>query len=206
MGTELEFNAGVAKFRIALEDFERATQKLVGAAIGNKQLADVRTQIKELIQEVRKNYDLIVDTVAPLVAMDTQEKFETTFGDQHAKFKAEFWKKYNDEGTSCHIVIDKMDTLRQRRSWMDKLPIVKRAFQHLENMCQAWIARDLVLDENMENFRNSLDKLFDDLAQAKRDDPVVAFDALHGVLASLDSDFKAMKDCLSQLSKASAKL
>ena len=54
-------------------------------------------------------------------------------------------------------------------------------------------------------FRNSLDNLFDDLAQAKRDDPVVAFDTLQGVLASLNSDFKAMKDCLSQLREAKVK-
>jgi len=206
MGSELEFNVGVAKFRIALSDFVKATKTLANAATKEGELRDVRSTLKELIQEVRKNFDLVVDAVTPLIALDTQQKFNEQFGDIRAEFQNVIWKKLGDEGTSCTIVIDKMGALNKHRAWMQNVPIVRRAFDRLETLCNDWIAVDMVLDENIANFRERLGNLLKEVALLKRNDPEGAFESLETVLESLDTDFKAMKKYLNELGLVSTKL
>ena len=206
MGTELEFNVGVAKFRIALSEFVEATKKLADAATKKGELRDVRLKLKELIREVRKNFDLVVDAITPLIALDTQPKFNDGFGDIRADFQNVAWEKLGDEGTSCTIVMEKMEALNKGRAWMQKFPIARRAFDRLNGLCSDWIAVDVALDENIENFRNKLRDLLEDLAHVKRSDPASAFERLETLVDSLDTDFKAMKEYLNQLELISSRL
>ncbi|HCO93061.1 MAG TPA: hypothetical protein DIU00_03780 [Phycisphaerales bacterium] len=206
MGSELEFHLGVASFKVTLSEFVQVTQNLAEAAIGKRKLKDVRKRLRELIQEVRKNYDLIVEAVTPLVAIDSQEKFDDRFADARATFKKEFWQKYGDEGTSCAIVIDKMTTLNKRRAWMARLPVAKHSFKRLEYLCDRWIAVDVVLDQNMVDFRDKLSGLFDEIARLKRKNRKQAFESLRSTIDLLDIDFKAMKRSLNALEVVSSKL
>jgi hypothetical protein len=206
MGSQLEFNVGVAKFRIALSDFLKATKTLANAATKEGELRDVRSKLKELIQEVRKNFDLVVDAVTPLIALDTQQKFNEKFGDIRADFQNVVWKKLGDEGTSCTIVIEKMAALNKHRAWMQNVPIARRAFDRLNKLCNDWIAVDVVLDANIADFRDRLRDLLKEVAQLKRDDPEGAFESLETVVDSLDTDFEGMKKYLNELELVSTKL
>ena len=61
-------------------------------------------------------------------------------------------------------------------------------------------------DTNIDNFRNELKNLFEELASTKTLDSEEAFEDLQSVQESLDTDFEVMKDSLHQLRLISAKL
>jgi hypothetical protein len=69
MGTEIELNVGIAKLKADLSEFTSAVKSLVEAATGSNEKEQARSAIKEMVAEVRKTFDTIVDTLSPLSAV-----------------------------------------------------------------------------------------------------------------------------------------
>jgi hypothetical protein len=60
---------------------------MVDQAIGANEKEQARSAIKEMIAEVRKTFDTIVDTLTPLYTLTTESQFAAQFVSHYASFK-----------------------------------------------------------------------------------------------------------------------
>ena len=67
MGSAVELNAGVAKFKIGLNDFANAMKRLVGAAIGANEKEHAREAMKMLLAEATITFKVVVQNWLPSV-------------------------------------------------------------------------------------------------------------------------------------------
>jgi hypothetical protein len=163
MGSEIALNASIVSFKIDLTDFVSAIKALANEAIASNEKEQARTAIKEMIGEVRKSFDTIVDVLTPLYGL-TESQFSARFADAYRSFKAVYLKRSALARTHCHVVLALLEELRKRRSWMANLPLANRAFADLEQQRKKWLGSDDYFIEVMEDFFRTLNAFMDEIA------------------------------------------
>src|SRR5215831_11810909 len=139
MGSEVEFNAGVAKFRIDLSDFASAMKRLISAAVGANEKEQAREAMKLLLAEAGTTFKTVVQTLAPLYTLEDETAFRAKFTSIHEEFTKLYLERKTLARTHCGIVENEFNKLQQRRSWMTHLPVAQRAYAELENVCGRWL-------------------------------------------------------------------
>ncbi len=199
MGTEVELDAGMAKFKVDLSEFTSAIRSLAEAAIGASEKEQARSAIKDMIAEVRKTFDTIVDTLTPLYKLTDESQFSARFADNHASFKALYLNRSDLVRTHCHIVRQHFDALQQRRDWMASLPLAGRAYAKLERICSEWLLYDLTIVHQMESFFQTLNRFMDEIKDLSRREPAQGFQALASGLKLIEGSFLDIKRQLGEL-------
>ena len=199
MGTEIELNAGIAKLKADLSEFASAIKNLADAAIGESEKEKARDAIKEMVAEVRKTFDTIVDTLAPLYGLMTELQFAAQFAANYASFKALFLKRSDLARTHCHIVQVQFDALQQRRKWMERVPFAQNAYLNLKGICDRWLLSDVTIVSQMESFFFTLNNFMDEIANLNRTSQSQGFRALSGGLKLVEGVFLAIKSQLGEL-------
>jgi hypothetical protein len=206
MGTEIELNAGIARLKADLSEFTSAVKKLADAAIGASEKEQARVAIKEMVTEVRKTFDTIVDTLAPLYGLAIESQFAAQFAANYASFKSLYLKRSDLARTHCHVIAAQFEALQQRRAWMANLPLAERAYANLKRICDEWLMSDASIVGQMEYFFRTLNKFMDEIASLNRANPTQGFQALAGHLKDVENNFLDIKSQLGELDALSRKL
>lgn len=195
MNIELSIGNDLAQLKISLSEFTTVVKHLLGEA----KRQDVRQSLKEMMQEVRKSYDVAVDAFAPLYDLDTKRKFSAGFSEKRAKFKATYLKDTNKVRTHCAIVTQKLDELKKRRGWMKNLPRVRQSFKRLGDLARDWVANDTWLVNNMESLLNNMNRFLNAVSRLQQENSANAFQYLTSSLEQFEDDFLAIKKRLEVL-------
>ena len=163
MGSEIELNAGLAKFKVDLSEFASAMQRLVAAAVGENEKEQARDAMKVLLGESATTFKTIVQTLTPLFALEDERAFNTNFASTYAEFKRLYLERKTLHRTHCGIVEDAFNKLGQRRAWMTHVPVAKNAYADLEKVCGRWLFQDWKIVQDMEAFLAKLNEFLSDL-------------------------------------------
>jgi hypothetical protein len=206
MGSEIKVNAGIAELTINLSEFTAAVGNLVGAAVGANEKEGARAAVKELITEVRKTFDTVVDTVSPLYEVQTEQAFIARFDSEYKSFKSLYLKRKGVARTHCHTVQEQFDKLDRRRDWMKNLPFAQRSYKSVKDLCERWLFNDWSIVQQIEAFFDGLNKFMDEIASLKRTNPPAGFRALANGLSLVEADFLRIKTQLDKLKALDGKL
>jgi hypothetical protein len=166
---------------------------------------EVRHALKEMIQEVRKSYDIALDVFTPLYNLDIKQKFTAQFSQTRTDFKTTYLKDINNVQTHCSIVAQELKKLEKQKGWMKK-PYIRRSFKRLENLAGDWIADDTWLASNMENLLKNLNKFLNEVSRLQKGKATNAFHNLGSSPDQFEDDFLAIKNRLDELTVISSQL
>jgi hypothetical protein len=202
MGLELSIGNELAQLKLSLGEFTTVIKYLIGEA---KQ-QEVREALKEMIQEVRKSYDVAVDVFTPLYALDTKRKFTSRFSQERANFKSTYLKAGSRVRTHCGIVARQLEELKKRKAWMKSLPYIRRSFKRLEDLAESWIANDTWLALNMESLLRGMNGFLNTVSRMQKKNASEAFRYLTSSLDQFEDDFLAINKWIDELTDISKQL
>lgn len=192
MGSEIELNAGIVKLKLELSQFTSAIGALAEKATGANEKEQARSAMKEMITEVRKVFDLVVDKLDPLYKLTTEASFIAEFDAIRGALKSASAKNNHAAITHCHIVREKFELLSARRAWMQNLPPAQDAYDKLETVCKKWLFHDESIVRGIDTFFQNLNAFTDEVEKLKRTDPArglkmltVGLSLLHGTVTEL---------------------
>ena len=188
--------------KLSLGEFTTIIKYLIGEA---KQ-QEVREALKEMIQEVRKSYDVAVDVFTPLYALDTKRKFTSRFSQERANFKSTYLKAGSRVRTHCGIVARQLEELKKRKAWMKSLPYIRRSFKRLEDLAESWIANDTWLALNMESLLRGMNGFLNTVSRMQKKNASEAFRYLTSSLDQFEDDFLAINKWIDELTDISKQL
>jgi hypothetical protein len=196
----LELNAGLAKLKVELGEFVSLMRSLVGAVKRD----EIRLALKDMISEVRRTFDTLIDVMTPLYELDTASKFKASFGARRAAFKNTYLKSDGAVRTRCGVIADQMDVLVKKRGWLGAVPGARRSYERLKSLCSNWLLHDDSLVYEMKNFLDSVNKILDQIARRQRRSPSEAFLELQDVLGQIEGDVQQLKTKLEDLDRLSS--
>jgi NCAIR mutase (PurE)-related protein len=198
MSSEIALDLSIVRFKIDLADFTSAVKTLANEAIASNEKEQARTAIKEMIVEVRKTFDTIVDTLTPLYGLMTmtESEFSARFAAGYQSFKMIYLKRSALARNHCHIVQGFLEELGKRRAWMANLPLANRAFTDLEQLGGKWLAIDDYVVAGLEDFFDTLNAFMDEIAGKK---PTEGLKILTDGLKLIESKFKDISAQLGEL-------
>jgi hypothetical protein len=206
MSTELELDAGIAKFTADLSELVTAMKGLVDSAIGVNEKEQARAAMKALIDESRKAFETIVQVLASLYTVTDESNFTKEFANRLAEFKALYANKTALARTHCSIVEEEFNKLRGRRSWMTYLPLAQNSYERLESVCGRWLFQDWKIVADIESFFGLLNRFLLKIADLNRTDPKQGFQAFFEGWKLIEQDFLAMQTRLGELEALSRRL
>lgn len=202
MSIEMSIGNDLAQLKLSLGEFVTVVKHLSGEA----KHQEVRQALKEMIQEVRKSYDVAVDAFTPLYNLDTKQKFTAQFSQARTDFKTTYLKDINNVRTHCSIVAQELEKLKKKKGWMKNLPYIRRSFKRLEKLASDWIANDTWLALNMESLLKNLNQFLNEISRLQKGKPTDAFHNLGSSLDQFEDDFLAIKNRLDELTVISRQL
>ncbi len=160
-----------------------------------------------MILETRKNYDNIIDIITPPNSI-TLEKIHD-FSSIYVKFDSEYKKSIGKVYTHCSIVKDKMEEMKRKKAWEKSIPIIKRSYQELEDVCNHWFYSDDDLVRSMDQFlRGVKTELKDVQTELLKNPPDEqrAFTLLQDFLSAIDPTIAWVSGQLNELEVISKRL
>ncbi len=88
MGIEIKISYEFASIAVTITEFTSIVKKLTGEIKDEK----FRSSLGEMIEEVRRSFDIAVDIFTPFYEIDTQRKFSLSFAKKRAHFKNRYLK------------------------------------------------------------------------------------------------------------------
>jgi hypothetical protein len=193
--TELEISNGFAKLTVNLGEFLSVAQLIVGIT----KHREARQALKDAILEIRKSCDTAVDVFTPLYALTDTASFTKSFGALHANFKNSYLKNINTVRTNCKIVKTHLDALLKKKGWIARLPLLKRSYFRLDQLCKNWFYQDMNLARQMETFLRSINDFYADISNLAQQDSSMAFSLLRSGLEQFEDDFLSLRKKLGAL-------
>jgi len=202
LSSEIEIGVGLAKLKITLSEFASVVRNFAGEA----KHREVKEAIKELIGAARTSYDTTVDVLTPLYALDSEGKFDAELPALRSDFKNQYLKDMGRLYTHCSIVEVKIVALKDKQGVMRNIPLVKRSFNRLDRLAEAWLARDFELARDMEQFLGRMNDYLDEVNIHRQNDVTEAYQGLRSALELFEQDFLTTKRALDELDVISSRL
>jgi hypothetical protein len=200
--SEIELGVELVKFRISLNDFVQIMRRISGSA----QSQALKSELKQVIVEVRKSYATVVDAFTPFVALDNQAKFDQEFGAKYAAFINKYLTQTNVVRTHSTIVTNKLQQLALNSEWRSLFPILQRQYWRLARLSRDWAASDVALSTALDRLLINLHEFLQSIAFLKHQDPTAAFEEFQEDLELFKDDFLSVKEKLDELDVISAGL
>ena len=189
-------------FDVDIGEFVRLIRDLAGAKLD----AQSKDALKTMIAEVRKSFDVVLDVVTPLYALNTEAMLRSEFPKLYANFKNAYLKNSNEIRTHCHIVTDQFERLKASQSWKQNIPVIRDAFQRLIETEATWASADYTLANKMSNFLSNVDTELSRIDAMLQTDASASLDAVRELLADTEQQIKSIKAHLDELRIISARL
>jgi hypothetical protein len=182
----------LAAFEIDVGEFVQVIRDLASVKLD----AQTQAALKTLIAEARKSFDVVVDVVTPLYALNSETTMRAEFPKLYANFKSAYLRNSNEVRTHCHIVKDQIGGLKESQAWKENIPLLRNAFNRLVQLEAKWIGNDDDLAYKMDRF---LDRMDGELGQINQTLPTDATAACRAVTSLLSDTEKQIKNIKSQL-------
>ena len=189
-------------FDVDIGEFVRLIRDLAGAKLD----AQSKDALKTMIAEVGKSFDVVLDVVTPLYALNTEAMLRSEFPKLYANFKNAYLKNSNEIRTHCHIVTDQFERLKASQSWKQNIPIIRDAFQRLIETEATWASADYTLANKMSDFLSNVDIELSRMDAMLQIDAITSLDAVRELLADTEQQIKSIKAHLDELRIISARL
>lgn len=147
---------------VNLDEFVRAVKDLVSTDLDDRSKRDM----SELIEEVRKTYDTIVDTLTPFykVRIQSDDKaYVIEFTDQFTAFKTIFRKNSNELRTHCTTIQYNIGKLLENREWLIRIPHKKKPLEDLQKFANEWSRQEVSLADILNGFLIDVNKTLSEL-------------------------------------------
>lgn len=210
MGTEINVNFAIGNVKFDISEFVVAIKNLSRSALrsgtASQELSDAMSLIRQMIQETRTSFDTIVDIITPLQKINSRRMFTTKFDDIHSDFKRHYRKRRSLPRTHCEPIKKLMDKLNKKREWMKNIPIAKRSFKQLQDICSRWATSDDQIVADMTYLMDQLNEFLKRAAQLKRANVDEAYAEFQFGLEVIEDNFQSVERSLSDLSIISKEL
>ncbi len=192
----------LAEFELNLSEFASIVKELFVVDL----TADARQSLKTLIAEARKSFDVVIDILTPLYALNNESLLRSTFPQLFANFKNTYLKNSDEIRTHCHIVNDQIDKLIEKENWKKHLPLVGKSLERLKRSKDQWMGNDSALADRMQNLLWQVNDNLSDLNTQLGQDANAAFIAMTSLLKESEPELLKLKKSLDELRVISAKL
>ncbi len=199
----MAFMLTMGPLEVDLEKLVELVRKLVSVQLDD----EARKSILELIKEITKVYDNIVDSLTPFYKMIDDATFKKDFAAQYSEFKALFLKRIGESEFHCTNVQNQLDRLSSKKSWLNKLPLLRRNLQRFNYSKDAWYMQDsnyyLAMDKFHKGLVTELDGIYKSVDNKS---PARLRKDLGMFLSKCDDDFLKIKRLMDELLIISRKL
>ena len=199
MSSTVKLKAGVVDFDVNVAEFCAVVRNFVGVSLD----AGARQALKAMIEEVDKDFELVVEVLIPLYAINTVDDFRTQWPGILQRFKTHYLTNWGMLTTHCGIVMDQLDRVRKAHRWKRRVPLLRGAVQNLEDMGGRWMANDQKLHEAMDAFMRAVDAALVAVNQ-HRGQPRRAVAELQRVLQGTEASLLKIKAYSNELKRISA--
>jgi hypothetical protein len=162
--------------------------------------------LKTMIAEVRKSFDVVVDVVTPLYALNSEATLRSEFPKLYANFKNAYLKNSDEIRTHCHIVTDQFGRLKTSQAWKQNIPVVRDAFQRLMDAEAKWVGADYTLADKMNSFLSNVNTELSRIDVVLQTDAPAGLHAVRELLADTEQQIKRIKSNLDELKIISGRL
>lgn len=196
---ELDVGIGIAKLRIKLTIFVGIYRKLSGQI--NRD--DVRRALGDMGVEVAQTYETVVNALSPLYAIRDEDHMAREFPTIRAEFKKAYLKSSHVVHVHCGVVQEKLQIMLNARSWHSKVPVAKRSYAELKEICRRWLVDDESMVQEMNEFFTVLNRFLDRVERVRRSNPSEAYAQIQDFLSQIEPDFLAIRRAISDLASGS---
>lgn len=159
---------------------------------------------RKMIAEVDKDFELVTEVLTPLYAINTNKDLRVQWPAVFQKFKKLYFTQWGSLSTSCGIVMDQLQRVRDAHNWRRRIPVLRDALKKLDDLGPRWMCNDEELYRSMHDFMESLNTVLDDVnGQLKTPDR--ALRKLHAVLRGKESSIVKIKAYSNELKLISAR-
>src|SRR5688500_2986651 len=136
MSSFLKFSLG--GFEADIGEFVALVRGLAAAQLDSQ----TKEALRALIAEARRSFDVVVDVVTPLYAVNSAASLQTAFPALYANFKNSYFKQADEVRTHCHIVTGQIQKLKESKAWRENIPLFRNAYERLARSSDEWIGND----------------------------------------------------------------
>lgn len=201
MSASVSLKAGVLGFEVNIVEFCQVVRDFVGARLDG----EARRALKTMITEVDKDFELVVEVMTPLYAINTDADMRKRWPEVFQKFKSEYFKQWGSLATSCGIVSQELERMKKAHDWKRRVPLLRKAVEELDSLGQRWMANDAALYTAMNGFMESANRALTDV-NSHCGRPKNALRKLRGVLRGTETGLLSIKGYLNELKQFSARL
>jgi hypothetical protein len=201
MSASVSLKAGVVGFEINISEFCQVIRDFVGASLDT----EARQALKTMIDEVDKDFELVVEVVTPLYAINSVADFRQRWPEFLQDFKKQYLTQWGSLATHCGIVMDQLQRLQKAHNWKRRIPLLRDAVRRLDEMAQEWMANDAKLYESMNGFIASVNDAMMAVNKHHKT-PAKALKKLEGVLQGTEKSLLKIKAYSNELKMISARL
>lgn len=131
-------------------------------------------------------YDVVIDTLQPFQALDTEAAFNDGFDARVAAYRDSYLLAISKARTLTVDAYDDYEHLVCMREAKTGYPLLKRTFARLAELTDKWIANDYWLAMSIDTLFKMLPRLLQEIADLKAKDPTDAYVIYASMLDDLD--------------------
>lgn len=195
---ELELGFGIAKLRLKFTLFVDIYRNLSGEIRRD----DVSRALGDMGAEVGRTYEAIVDVLVPLYAIRDEAHLVEAFPEIRAAYKRVYLTSSHVVHVHCDLVKVKLEIMLSGKGWHSKVPVARRSYAELKELCRRWLLDDESMVYEMGEFFTSLNRFLDRIERARRSKPDDAYLQLQDFLGQIEPDFRAIRRGISELAVA----
>lgn len=198
---KVSIKAGVFGFEANISEFCNVVRDFVGAKLDEK----ARQALRNMIEEVDKDFELVVDVMTPLYGINSPSDLRVLWPEILPKFMNEYFTKWHSLSTHCGIVTDHLQRIQKAQNWKRNIPLLRNGVQKLDEMGQRWMCDDAKLYQAMDGFMQSINTALLEI-NALRKTPVKALNKLQKALNGTEAGLLKIKAYSNELKRISAQL
>jgi len=201
MSAKVALETPLLSFEVDILELCQVLRDFVGVSLD----ADARKALKEMIVEVDKNFQLVVEVLTPLYAINTAADFRERWPELFRKFKTQYLSKWHSLSTRCGIVSQHLQRIQSAHDWKRRLPVLRNAVKRLDDIGDRWMANDAKLYEAMNGFMQSTNNALMSV-NGHRSTPAKALKEIQAVLRGTEKTLLQIKAYSNELELISARL
>lgn len=171
MGLELTVTKELASIGMTATELA-AIARVIEREIGNR---DFRRPFAGLLEALTACYGVVLDSLAPLVALDTEAVFLSAFDDTQAAYTGRYLQQASLPRPQAEEAFEQYLMLKTLKESRTGYPLLKRTFARLDDLVDRWVTNDAWLVMSIDSLLKMTNRLVTEIAELKRRDPEEAW-------------------------------
>lgn len=181
MGVELDMGQEIASVCAALSEIS-AISAVISQEINN---VEFMSRYSNITTKIAKCSDVLLTNLRPFQELDTESAFVSNFDMRHSEYTECYLREISKPRTYSDQAYEEYLLLRTLKDCKTGYPLLKRTFERLDKFIDKWITNDEWLAMGIDNLFKRLQTLFNEIALAKKKDPVDAFTIYNGAIQAI---------------------